>query len=596
MCRIAGIINRSLPTCSIEPTVKDMCTLLKAGGPDDEGVYSAEADHLVLGHRRLSIIDLSSAGHQPMSYLQERYWITYNGELYNYPELKVELQNLGCRFTTGTDTEVILAAFAEWGVESFQRFNGMYAFALWDAQTKDIFLVRDPSGIKPLYFAITEEGIAFASEVKALELVPYLQQANPHWPVYLMAYGHLPEPVTTLQHVHPLEKGTYLQYNVTNGRIHATAFNRYSYLEKITNRAEAIALVQDTLQQAVKRHLLADAPIGVFLSGGLDSSIIALLAQKDQQQLNTLSLYFEDNRFSEKKYQDIVQQNLSCNHHQHLLKESDFHQYLPSIIDAMDLPGSDGINTWFISKYARESGLKAVLSGIGGDELFGGYPSFQRIKAALFFEQLPKPVLRAGRFSGSKKMRRLAYLSLGGPVGRFLFLRGQFTPHEIARNLGAHEKEIWQILSDQPRLTNIDHLTPPNQASWIETNMYMQNQLLRDADVMSMAHGLEIRVPFLDANFIRLALHIHSTEKYKGNNGKQMLIDAFKDILPESIWNRPKMGFSFPFRDWFANNEFAKDITVNDKNGYYKRFIEGDMHWSQYLTALLITQHQQQLA
>ena len=592
MCRIAGMIDRSLPTVSIEALVKEMCGLLKAGGPDDEGIWCQEDAHLVLGHRRLSIIDLSPAGHQPMQYADQRYWISYNGELYNFPELKDELKNAGCHFTTSSDTEVILAAFATWGVAAFKRFNGMFAFALWDAVTASLYLVRDASGIKPLYYAISKQGLVFASEIRAFANIPWLQKKNPHWPVYLMAYGHLPEPITTLQDVYPLEKGSWLRYHAGSGTIHQEPFNRYSYLEKISDRKEAMHQVNDCLRRAVKRHLLSDAPIGVFLSGGLDSSIIALLANDHQAQLNTISLYFEQDQFSEKKYQDILQQNLTCNHHQHLLKEDEFHEYFPSIINAMDLPGSDGINTWFISKFARESGLKAVLSGVGSDELYGGYPSFNRIKAALLFGELPNSVLRAGRFIGLQRFRRLVYLSIEGPVGKYLFLRGQFTPHEIAANLQSDENEIWSILSEQPHLPNIDHMTPQNQASWMESNMYMQNQLLRDCDVMSMAHGLEIRVPFLDAEFIRLTLQINSIEKYTGPLRKQLLIDSFKDILPEPIWNRPKMGFSFPFKEWLSRDEFASDIMRNDNNGNYKKFIKGEMHWSLYLTAMLIENHQ----
>jgi asparagine synthase (glutamine-hydrolysing) len=592
MCRIAGIINRSLPTNRIEMLVKEMCTILKPGGPDDEGIWCDDNNHLVLGHRRLSIIDLTNGGHQPMCYADQRYWISYNGELYNYTELREELKKSGCQFNTAGDTEVILAAFATWGTAAFKRFNGMFAFALWDTVTTNIYLVRDASGIKPLYYSITKEGLVFASEIKAFAPVAWLQKKNPHWPVYLMAYGHLPEPITTLQDVQPLEKGSWLQYNAGSGTNRREAFNRYSYLEKISDRNEAINLIKDSLQKAVKRHLLSDAPIGVFLSGGLDSSIVALLANNSQVQLNTVSLYFEQQQFSEKKYQDILQQRLSCNHHQHLLTEAEFHQFFPSIINTMDLPGGDGINTWFISKYARQSGLKAVLTGIGGDELYGGYPSFNRIKAALTFEKLPDAVLKAARIGRLKRFRRLAYLTIGGPIGRYLFLRGQFTPNEIAASLGVDEKEVWSLLSNQPTLPNIDHLTPQNQASWIESNMYMQNQLLRDSDTMSMAHGLEIRVPFLDADFIRLSLQINSPTKYGGVAGKQLLIDSFKDILPQSIWNRPKMGFSFPFKEWLSRNEFARDILGDDKNGNYKKFISDEMHWSQYLTSMIIAKHQ----
>jgi asparagine synthase (glutamine-hydrolysing) len=592
MCRIAGMLDHSLPTDVIETRVKDMCTIQKSGGPDAEGIYCDSLNSIVLGHRRLSIIDLSTTGQQPMSFENERYWITYNGELYNYLELRQELLLMGCKFTGNSDTEVILASFAIWGSDSFTRFIGMFAFAIWDSINLELYLVRDPAGIKPLYYSITRDGLVFASEVKAFNKNKSFQNKQSNWQVYMMAYGHLPEPITTIQGVHPLEKGTWLKYQAVSKKYIIKKYFQFSYSEILKDRKEAIELIKVSLAKAVKRHLLADAPIGVFLSGGLDSSILSLLAQKDQELLKTISLDFEQNQFSEKKYQQALRQKLNCNHIHYLLKEQDFHQYLPTIIEAMDLPSSDGINTWFISKYAKESGLKSVLSGLGGDELYGGYPSFNRIQSALFFKNLPNVVLRAGKFSAMKKFRRLVYLSIDGPIGRYLFLRGQFTPNEIASQLGAYEHEVWKLLSESPVLSEIDQLTPQNQASWMETNLYMQNQLLRDADVMSMAHGLEIRMPFLDTDFIKLSLQISSSVKYGGILGKQLLIDSFIDILPEIIWNRPKMGFTFPFKNWLMNNNYTRDLLGNDSHGNYKKFKSGEIHWSQYLTTTLIAKHQ----
>lgn len=592
MCRIAGVINNSVDTDTISKYVADMCCVLRHGGPDDEGFYISEKDHLVLGHRRLSIIDLSANGHQPMLYQDGRYVITYNGELYNYLELKEELKQSGSNFTTDTDTEVILAAYATWGIAAFEKFYGMFAFALLDNFSKEILLVRDAAGIKPLYYAHTKQGLAFASEVRAFKCIDYLQKQNPLWPAYFMAYGHLPEPITTLQDVLPLEKGNYLRYNLLNGSIKIKEFKQFNFIEKIDNRQEAIGLVKSTLEKSVTRHLISNAPIGVFLSGGLDSAIIAKLANKHIPNLNTLSLYFEDNKYSEKKFQDLLRNDISCSKEQHLLKEDDFHTALPQIINAMDLPCCDGINTWFISKYAKQAGLKAVLSGIGGDELYGGYPSFERIKPALLLQHLPDAVLKAGRFSGSKQFRRLAYLSIKGAAGRYLFLRGQFIPGDIARTLNADEREIWKILEESPAFKNIDYLTAQNQVSWMEINMYMQNQLLRDADVMGMSHGVEIRVPFLDNDFIELSLKISSAVKYSGKLGKQLLIDAFSDILPEQIWNRPKMGFTFPFKEWFSNNEYAREASNgNNLQEQHKKLVAGNIHWSQFFTLLLMQQY-----
>lgn len=592
MCRIAGIIDKAIPNERLYDLVKSMCQILKKGGPDDEGLYSSPEHHLVLGNRRLALLDLSEAGHQPMSYNNGRYYITYNGEMYNFPQLKSELLEEGFTFKSNSDTEVILAAFSAWGTKCFEKFNGMFAFALWDATNSEIYLVRDASGIKPLYYSASDQRLVFASEVRAFKPIPGLQEEDTRWPIYMMAYGHLPEPITTLKHVTPLKKGTYLKYNLNNGEWITSTFSSYNFNEKISDRKDAIEKIKVCLAKAVKRHLLSDAPIGVFLSGGLDSSITALLANdKSNKHLNTLSLYFAESQFSEKQYQDMVLQRLLCNHHQHLLSEQEFHNNFTAIINDMDLPSTDGINTWFISKYAKENELKAVLSGVGGDELYGGYPSFNRMKAVTTLENLPRGILLNSHHTGLRKFRRLCYLSLGGAKGKYLFLRGHFIPAEIADHLQINEKEVWNILQDEPVLNDINDLSIKNQASWIEMNLYMQNQLLRDSDVMSMAHGVEIRVPFLDKEFVTLSLQIEPSVKYAGNFRKQLLIDAFKDILPEPIWNRPKMGFTFPFKDWLAKDDFVKTIIHSGSNSVkkqYKNFVSGDMHWSQLLTLILL--------
>lgn len=597
MCRIAGIANRNLPIATLEERVKEMCKILAPGGPDDEGIYTSEKHHVVLGNRRLALLDLSSAGHQPMQYADGRFHMTYNGELYNFPELKVELIQQGYTFKSNSDTEVILASFAAWGTKSFEKFNGMFAFALLDDENNFLYLVRDPAGIKPLYYSVQDQQLTFASEVRAFKNIPELQEQHPHWQVYMMAYGHLPEPITTLRAVTPLSKGNYLKYNLHDGNFSITSYYQYSYSETISDREEAKHLVKDCLAKAVKRHLLSDAAIGVFLSGGLDSSLTALLANNNvKEHLNTLSLYFSESEFSEKKYQDIVLQKLHCNHHQHLLNEQEFHEAFPSIINDMDLPSTDGINTWFISKYAKQTGLKAVLSGVGGDELYGGYPSFKRMNSVNNLAKLPKRLLRGSASAGTKKLRRLCYLSLEGAKGKYLFLRGHFIPKQIAKQLNIDEKEVWNILEEQPALDDISNLSIKNQASWIEMNMYMQNQLLRDSDVMSMAHGVEIRVPFLDKEFINLALQIKSSTKYYGSFGKQLLIDSFKDILPEQIYNRPKMGFAFPFKDWLKNDELVKNTMLagsKTTSSNYNKFLQGNMHWSQLMSILLLQKYAQ---
>jgi len=580
-----------LPLVAIEKQVAQMCNLQKHGGPDDAGLYSCAESNLVLGHRRLALIDLSPGGHQPMIY-QERYVISFNGEIYNFHSVKGELIQAGWQFHTQSDTEVILAAFAQWNTQSFAKLSGMFAFALYDTLQKDLYLVRDPSGIKPLYYATTHTSIEFASEIRAFTALENKKE-NTNWPVYQLAYGHIPEPVTTLQNVKPLHKGCFYKYNLSTGANSLQSFTHYSYSDTLNDPCASQDAIKDSLQKAVGRHLLSDAPIGVFLSGGIDSSIVTSLASGYQHEhLNTLSLYFTEAQFSEKKFQDSIIERLQCKYYQHLLTEFEFQQAFPSILQAMDMPSCDGVNTWFISKYAKLHGLKAVLSGIGGDELFGGYPSFSRIALAGRLQKIPNALLHIARNRGTKSLKRLPYLSLEGIKGLYLLLRGQFSPSQIARQLGAKEKEIWTILLEQPLLPGLSALEPKNEASWMELNMYMQNQLLRDADVMSMAHGVEIRVPFLDDEVIKTALSINAALKYEGHLPKQILIDSFKEKLPEAVWNRKKMGFGLPFTQWLSGSIFVKDTMANSNSvsqSNYKKFKEGKLHWS-HLMSLIILQ------
>lgn len=575
----------------MEETVQKMCDVQRHGGPDDEGLWKDELAGLVLGHRRLSLLDLSSAGHQPMIW-KDRYVISFNGEVYNFERIRSELQHFGHRFCTQSDTEVILAAFEQWGTLSFAKFEGMFAFALWDQQEQQLFLVRDPSGIKPLYYYHNEVGIQFASETKAFQFINATNEVNKNWPVFMLAYGHLPEPITTLNNVKPLPKGFFIQYDLKGKKINLQNFSFYSFSEHENDPAVATEKIAALLRTSVKNHLISDAPIGVFLSGGIDSGILFLLAAEEKKQgLNSLSLYFDESGYSEKKYQDILLDKVNCERHQYLLKEDAFLDALPGILRQMDQPSCDGINTWFISKSAREQGLKAVLSGIGADELLGGYPSFKRLPLALLLQKAPDLALRSVSMMKGRKLSRLSYLQLEGVTGLYLFLRGQFAPGDIARQLGATEKEVWNILAGNPVLPCVNGLSKGNQASWMETNLYMQNQLLRDADVMSMAHGIEIRVPFLDAAFQSYCNHLSATIKYDGNLPKSLLINAFNKELPEAVWNRPKMGFSFPFREWFAGSDYVKDSmkavgVMGQKN--YDQFLKGNLHWSQLLTLMIV--------
>ena len=560
-----------------------MCKALKHGGPDDEGIFTDEKAGLVFGHRRLSIIDLSKNGHQPMADAGQKVWITFNGEIFNYLELKRQLLNAGAQFHSNTDTEVILSAYQHWGTAAFSKFRGMFAFALYDASKSVTYLVRDSAGVKPLYYYINNGGLSFASEVRAFKAGGITNGTDPEWPVRFLAYGHIPEPYTTLKNVYSLAKGHYLVWGH-----HTNKHEIVPYIDKkpvqpfITDANAARGYIHHSLKAAVSRQLMADAPIGVFLSGGIDSSLISLLAnEQKEQQLKTISIYFNEKNYDERAYQNIVLNKISGEKFAHLVQRQDFEKFFPHIINDMDMPTTDGINTWFISKYAHEDGLKAVLSGVGADELFGGYPSFNRIKYLQYLRKIPSSVFKLANYFNDR-YKKVSFLTHDHNLADYFLLRGLFVPSEIAKILDADIRQIDEILFTEnpaPDLGPYDEL----HAAWFETNLYMQNQLLRDTDVMSMGHGLEVRVPFLDEDFKQLAENIAPGIRFNSKQPKKILIDTFKDILPEPTWNRPKMGFTFPLQEWMGKHTEISNVNLyrgKVAQNAIKKFKEGQMHWS----------------
>ncbi|WP_026899015.1 asparagine synthase (glutamine-hydrolyzing) [Daejeonella oryzae] len=584
MCRIAGILSDHSQPENLYRQVKAMCDSLRHGGPDDEGVFLDEEGKICLGNRRLAIQDLSASGHQPMPTADNKIHITFNGEVYNFRQLRVELAALNIQFHSDTDTEVVLKAYQQWGSESFKRLKGMFAFAITDLRQQKTYLVRDPGGIKPLYYSQQGKDLIFASEVKAFAVCQYNFPENADWKVYLLALGHIPEPYTTFKNIHSLPKGHYLCWNHQTSSANIQSFYSFRYSEQITDKEEAILKVQHAIDHSVKRHLISDASIAVFLSGGIDSSILALVADSYlKERLNTLSIDLEETDYSELKYQKLVSNLTSGEHRQVQINYKSFESNFSSVIRAMDQPSTDGINSWFISKCAKENGMKAVISGIGADELFGGYPSFQRTKTIHALKKLPKRFLRLAENHPDPKYRRFYYLSYENPLGEYLFSRGFFTPNTIARVLDAEHKEIDQLLGNFPGDAHFNTLSGGNRASWLETNLYMQNQLLKDTDYMSMSHGVEVRVPFLDRDLVELALSIHPDLKYSRTQIKPLLIKAFENLLPRQVWDRPKMGFSFPFQEWMKKYKSMSEPSLY-KNKVSRKLMEDfgndKLHWS----------------
>ena len=584
MCRVNGILDKRAEfTCSDIIRMRDV---MYRGGPDHAGLYAEEDQGLFLGHRRLSIIDLCETGNQPMISADGNIVIVFNGEIYNYQELRDDLKAQGMIFTTQSDTEVIINAYKIWGVNSFSRFRGMFAFALYDKANHELILARDHAGIKPLYYFADHASLYFASEIRAFKKLKPGWPENPDWRTWFLTYGYLPGQMTTLKNVYSLEKGSYRIYNVKTLESKKGYFNQDAYSEEISNYREAKQHIRTSMEVAVQRHLVADAPLGLFLSGGIDSSLLTLLAGKYKDNLHTLSITFNENNYSEKKYQDLIARKVNSTHQSFLLTREIFVDSLPDILQAMDQPSSDGINSYFISKFAKEAGLKAVLSGLGADELFGGYPSFKRTKLLSRLKKIPSFILQASKMHGRDRIKKLNFLKDESVIGDYLFNRGYFIPSETARLLKVDENEVASQVFSLPMPEFIHSISPGNKVSFMETNLYMEGQLLKDTDYMSMWHSIEVRVPFLDYDLIKNVQKIKSDFKFGSKQGKFLLIDSFSDILPQEIWNRKKQGFTFPFDIWMKDN--LHQFMAGEQNEILnKKFREGKLSWSRYWTYLV---------
>ncbi len=572
MCRIAGIVDPKRYKDQLIDDVNNMISSMIHGGPDGRGVYSQGI--FALGHCRLSLIDLSTEASQPMIDDTNGNVLVYNGEIYNFNELKKQLSKLGHVFKSHSDTEVILKAYKQWGIHSIEKFNGMFAFALYDKSANKIILARDPNAIKPLYYFVSSDQLIFASEIKAFNEL--IIDENDYWRTLFLSYGFIPEPYTKYEDVYMLEPSSFMEFDLSTFEISKTKFQYKCESEISFNNLDDIKY---SLLESVNRHLISDANIGLFLSGGIDSSILTILASASSADINTLSINFQEQEYSEKKFQDLIVNITQSHHHNFELNNKIFDENIESIYQAYDMPSNDGVNTWFISKFAKDNGLKAVLSGLGADEIFGGYPSFNRVKQLKNLHIFRKLILSSKQLLPTK-YQRLEFLKLDDKVADYLLLRGFNAPSQVAKILNTETSSIVKVLNDYRPNSSIKVNTISDVSS-LEKHMYMKNQLLRDSDAMSMQHGVEIRVPFLDNDFLSLINTINSDKLFEVPGQKKLLINSFKDVLPDEIWNRPKKGFQFPFKEWFKKSDFLKSKLNSDlKQREFKKFSNGKIHWS----------------
>jgi len=551
------------------------------GGPDDAGIFIHPEFPLAFGHRRLSLLDLSGAGHQPMASKENAVVLSFNGEIYNFKEIRRELEGVGYSFRTQTDTEVILYSFKEWGKDCFERFNGMFALSIWDEKAKEIIIARDYAGIKPLYYHISNDLFVFASEIRAFQAMDITWETEPIWlPIFLM-FGHLPEPFTTLKGVHTLDKGSWMSVQLPSMEIKKKVYYSDHYETKIFDEETALELTRDILPAAVKRHLISDAPIGLFLSGGIDSSLLTLLAGPVlKDKLQTLSIQFEEAVYSEAAYQKIVIDITEAKHRSFQVSQGNFEDSMTDVLDAMDQPSTDAVNTYFISMYAKQCGLKAVLSGLGADELFGGYPSFNRFRWWRTLRFLPGFVSTGFGRLDNNRLSKLSYDRYHPMLSLYLMNRGLHTVKKASALTGIPEKAIEDALNCVSVPLGIDYASA-NANVAMETQLYMKNQLLKDADYMAMWHGVEIRVPFMDKELVEAINSIAPPVKFRKDIPKALLIEAFATLLPAEIWHRKKQGFTFPFDQWLKKSEQLQPVNSAEVC-VFADFAKGKTHWSRY--------------
>ena len=554
MCAIAGILSFQTHLQWAGNPLAAMLQALRHRGPDDQGIFQSVTGNAALAHARLSILDLSPTGHQPMSTPDGRFTLVFNGEIYNFRELREGLIARGFTFRSSSDTEVILRAYEADGPACVAKLRGMFAFALWDEREGTCLLARDPFGIKPLYYHLDNGRLVFASELRALlasGLVP--RHLDPQGLHGYFRTGSVPEPLTLLRGVRCLEAGHWARWRT--GRLESKQYWEIRFTSDAVGTHDPVPRVRSALLDSVAHHFISDVPVGVFLSGGIDSTaLVALARAAGRTDLHTYSIAFPNTPGDEGELAKRTATRFGTTHHEWKLDAAAGRQLLAGFLQVMDQPSIDGLNTFTVSKFARSLGMKVVLSGLGSDELFGGYKSFREVPRLARINRCLRWAgpLRTGLCATLGRASRGPLRRMGEMFGQparldtaYAALRGTFTSAEATSLTRFYAGE--SVIEDFTADTLTCDPTPEDGVSRLELTRYMRNQLLRDSDVMSMAHGLELRVPFLDRSLVTLLCAIPSSQRLQ--KGKRLLIEAVPE-LPDWVVNLPKRGFVFPFEQW----------------------------------------------
>ncbi|MFZ2500412.1 MAG: asparagine synthase (glutamine-hydrolyzing) [Minisyncoccia bacterium] len=569
MCGIAGFIGKGN-----EEILRTMIAAIRQRGPDDTGVW--QTGPVALAHARLAIIDLSPGGHQPMHDASGSYTLVFNGEIYNFAELRKELAPYP--FKTQSDTEVILAAYARWGVEAFKKMSGMFALAIWDAHERELILVRDRLGKKPLYWSLHNDLFLFGSELKALRAHPDCPRTIDHRSLsHFLAREYVPTPRTIYTYIHKLPPGTFLRFK--DSSTHVESFWNPDIKPTIMSEADALIRFDELLQHATNERMISDVPLGVFLSGGIDSSTVAYYATKaTTQKVKTFSIGFNEKSFDESSQARLVAKHLSTEHHEQILSGKDALALVHDIPHVFDEPVADAsiLPTLLLSRFTREH-VTVALGGDGADETLLGYPTFKAEQYANLYAHVPEPVralLRAGvnllphssdYMSLDFKARKFTHDFDDDPMVRHLQWLGSFKEKELNDLLspevakeakGINQEIIEQWRQECPQLTGV------NALSHFYMRTYLMDQVLVKVDRASMHYALEVRAPFLSHAVVEFLLSLPADMKYRNGRGKYLLRTLMRDRLPREIVDRPKQGFAAPVSQWLRGElrNLATDV------------------------------------
>lgn len=615
MCGI-NVIFHFAKSRPIPGEIENMNKVLERRGPDAEGIYSEYP--VEFGHRRLAIIDTSTEANQPMSSPDGNLVMVYNGELYNYRDIKNQLA--GYPFKTESDSEVILAAYQKWGEHALRLFNGIFAFAIWDKARRELFIARDRLGIKPLYFWMDNDTFVASSSLRSIlstnrssrkigqdALVDYLRYQTVH------------APKTIIEDIEVLMPGQFVRINEEDGAKFSSYWSLDTFpVSKFRSVDEVKEKVREALYKAVELQMVSDVPFGAFLSGGIDSSLlVAIMSKIRETKTDTFSIVFKEAEFSEQSYSRLIAHRYHTRHHEIELSASDFRDLIPEALLSLDHPSGDGPNTYVVSKKTRDAGIKMAISGLGGDELFGGYSIFTQLpslRQKKWIRSFPGYARRPTanlyhRLKGtisSAKIAELLKLDDYDTEDIYQFYRQAFSDAQIAKLLKSKRltpNRVHQIVKDLVGYSTPGWELPDlSKISVAEMSTYMQNVLLRDTDQMSMANGLEVRVPFLDHEFTELVLSIPDSVK-KPETPKKLLVETFSDLLPEEIYKRPKMGFVLPYEVWMKNElrsfceeqlNFLKNspwFDASEVNKVWQLFLAGhkSVSWSRIWSLVVLS-------